>query len=77
MPEVHVYMASGRTPEQKRAMMAAVTDALVTHLECSPAVVTVQIIEAAWTEKMKGGQTFEERYADATPAGYRAVQAPE
>jgi len=71
MPEVHLFMARGRSSEQKRAVMAAITDALVTHLECAPDVVTVQIIEAEWSEKMKGGRTFEERYSAEIPAGYR------
>ena len=72
MPEVHVFMAEGRTDEQKRTMMRAVTQALVDHLECPADVVTVQIIESKWTDKMKGGRTFAERYAENTPAGYHA-----
>jgi 4-oxalocrotonate tautomerase len=61
MPEVHVYMAAGRTDEQKKGMMLAITRALVDNLAVSPEVVTVQIIEAPLTDKMKNGQTFEER----------------
>ncbi|MFI8890396.1 tautomerase family protein [Streptomyces paradoxus] len=72
MPEVHVFMAEGRTDDQKRRMMSAVTQALVDHLDCPADVVTVQIIEAKWTEKMKGGKTFAERYADETPQSYQA-----
>lgn len=72
MPEVHVYMAEGRTDDQKRAMMHDITKALVDNLDCPPDVVTVQIIEAKWSEKMKGGKTFGERYADKTPQGYQA-----
>jgi 4-oxalocrotonate tautomerase len=72
MPEVHIFMAEGRTDEQKRNVMLEVTQALVKHLECPPDVVTVQIIESKWTEKMKGGKTFAERYADKTPPGYKA-----
>lgn len=72
MPEVHVFMAEGRTDDQKRRMMSAVTEALVEHLDCPADVVTVQIIEAKWTEKMKGGKTFAERYADKTPQSYQA-----
>jgi|GEM_PF-416053 len=73
MPEVHVYMAEGRSDEQKRAMMLDVTNALVKHLECPPDVVTIQIIEARWTDKMKGGRTFAERYSDRAPSGYHAA----
>ena len=72
MPEVHVFMAEGRTDEQKKNMMLDITQALVTNLGCPVDVVTVQIIESRWAEKMKGGRTFEERYAEKTPAGYRA-----
>ena len=32
MPLVNIQMAAGRTPEQKRAVMTAVTDAVVEHL---------------------------------------------
>ena len=73
MPEVHVYLAEGRSEEQKRNMMTDITAALVRNLECPPDVVTVQIIESKWTDKMKGGRTFAERYAAETPAGYKAA----
>lgn len=74
MPEVHVYMAEGRTREQKRAMMAAITEALGRTIGAPAEVVTVQIIEAGWHDKMKGGRTFAERYAEETPAGYEAAK---
>ena len=61
MPEVHVYMAEGRTDEQKKNMMADITKALVDNLGVSADVVTVQIMESKLTEKMKGGITFAER----------------
>lgn len=63
MPEVHVFLAEGRTKEQKRAMMKGISDAMVASLGVSADVVTVQIIEAPLDHKMKGGQTFEERKA--------------
>ena len=61
MPEVHVYLAAGRTDEQKKAVMLDITRAVVDNLGVSPEVVTVQIVEAPLTDKMKNGQTFEER----------------
>jgi 4-oxalocrotonate tautomerase len=61
MPEVHVFMAEGRTDEQKKNMMLDITQALVDNLGVSADVVTVQVIEAKLTEKMKGGKTFAER----------------
>jgi 4-oxalocrotonate tautomerase len=61
MPEVHVFMAEGRTDEQKKNMMLDITKALVDNLGVSADVVTVQIVESRLTEKMKGGKTFAER----------------
>jgi 4-oxalocrotonate tautomerase len=61
MPEVHVFMAEGRTDEQKKNMMGDITKALVDNLGVAPEVVTVQIVEAKLTDKMKGGKTFAER----------------
>lgn len=64
MPEVHVYLAEGRTDAQKRNLMAGVTAAVTESLGVPAEVVTVQIIEAKWTDKMKGGHTFVELNAD-------------
>jgi len=61
MPEVHVFTVEGRTAEQKKALMKAITDAVVTHFATQPEVVTVQIIEAKKTDKAKGGIPFSER----------------
>jgi 4-oxalocrotonate tautomerase len=61
MPEVHVFMAEGRTDEQKAEMMRDITRAVVDNLGVAAEVVTVQIIEAPLTHKMKNGQTFVER----------------
>jgi 4-oxalocrotonate tautomerase len=66
MPEVHVYMAAGRTDEQKQGMMLGITRALVEHLGCPQDIVTVQIIEAPLTHKMKNAQTFEELIRDGS-----------
>ncbi|HEX3964581.1 MAG: tautomerase [Actinomycetia bacterium] len=61
MPEVHVFMAEGRTDEQKKNMMLDITKALVDNLGVSADVVTVQIVESKLTDKMKGAKTFAER----------------
>ena len=68
MPEVHVFMAEGKTDEQKKHMMTDITHALMKNLDCAADSVTVQIIEAEWSHKMKGGQTFEERRGGRTPS---------
>lgn len=65
MPEVQVYMAEGRTDAQKKGMMADITQALVKNLGVDAEVVTVQIVEAKDSDKMKGGKTFVERKAAA------------
>jgi 4-oxalocrotonate tautomerase len=65
MPEVQVFMAEGRTAEQKKAIMLDITAALVKNLGVSADLVTVQIVEAKLTDKMKGGKTFVERAAAA------------
>ena len=61
MPEIHIYLAAGRTDDQKKSMMKDISDAVVKNLDVSADVVTVQIMEAPLRNKMKGGQTFEER----------------
>ena len=43
--------------------MIDITNALVKNLDCASDAVTVQIIESKWSDKMKGGRTFEERRA--------------
>jgi 4-oxalocrotonate tautomerase len=61
MPEVHVFLAEGRTPEQKKALMKEITDAVVNTINAAAETVTVQIIEAKKTDKAKGGVPFTER----------------
>ena len=63
MPEITISMAAGRTDDQKAGMMRDITQALVKNLGVTSDVVTVQIVEAKLTDKMKGGQTFLERQA--------------
>ena len=61
MPEVIVYAVSGRTPEQKKGLMKDITDAVVKNFGAKAEAVTVQIVEAAKTDKAKGGVPFTER----------------
>ena len=61
MPEVHVYLAAGRSVDLKKKLMLALSDAVVSTIGASPQAVTVQIMESPLTDKMKGGKTFEER----------------
>jgi len=61
MPEVHVFLAAGRSDEQKKNLMSDITQAVVKNFEVPAEAVTVQLIEAPLTHKMKGGLTFLER----------------
>jgi 4-oxalocrotonate tautomerase len=61
MPEVHVFLAAGRPPELKQKLMKSLSDAVVDTLGTDPENVTIQIVEAPLTDKMKGGKTFVER----------------
>ena len=68
MPEITINLAAGRTDEQKKGMMLDITAALVKNLGVTADAVVFQINEAQHNNKMKGGQTFVERYAEAAAA---------
>ena len=61
MPEVIVHAAEGRTPEQKKALMKDITDAVVKNFSVPIELVTVSVIEVPRTHKMKAGVLFSER----------------
>lgn len=61
MPLINVHMAAGRTAEQKRALMAAITQAAVDTLGAPLASVRVWIDEFEPEEFMAGGETLAER----------------
>jgi 4-oxalocrotonate tautomerase len=61
MPEVIVHAAAGRTPEQKKKLMLAITDAVVKEFGAPKESVTVTIMEAPREMKMKAGVLFSER----------------
>ena len=63
MPLVNVHMASGRTPEQKRALMAAITDAMHEHIGAPRESVRVWISEMANTDFMAGGEVLADKQA--------------
>jgi len=64
MPEVVIFIAEGRTPEVKRALMKDISDAVVRNTGASEDAVTVSLMETPKAHKMKGGKLFTER----TPA---------
>jgi 4-oxalocrotonate tautomerase len=61
MPEIIVYAVEGRSPEQKKALMKDITDAVVKNFGTTADNVTVQIVESRRTDKAKGGIPFSER----------------
>ncbi len=61
MPEVIINIVAGRSNEQKKALMYDITQAVMKNCNVPADAVVVQINEARPNDKMKGGQTFEER----------------
>ncbi|HWK01096.1 MAG TPA: tautomerase family protein [Xanthobacteraceae bacterium] len=63
MPEVVVYLAEGRTLDQKRGLVQDITSAVAKNCSVSPDVVTVSLMETPKHNKAKGGVLFSERPA--------------
>lgn len=61
MPEVVIFIAEGRTPEVKRALMKDISDAVVRNIKVPEEAVIVSLMETPMAHKMKGGQLFTER----------------
>lgn len=61
MPLVNIQMAEGRSPEQKKAMMDAITDAMVDHLGAPRDSVRVWINEFPNTNYMAGGELLKDK----------------
>jgi 4-oxalocrotonate tautomerase len=61
MPEVFVHAVEGRTPEQKRALMKEITNAVVRNFDAPPEAVVVTIVESMKVNKAKAGVPFSER----------------
>lgn len=59
MPTVHVYMMSGRTSQQKEALISEVTDAVVSSISAPKDNVRVIISEVPKNEYGIGGVTGE------------------
>ena len=66
MPEIVIYLAEGREPDKKRALMKDITDAVVKNFGVNPEAVVVQIVESPKADKMKGGLLFTERQPSKT-----------
>jgi 4-oxalocrotonate tautomerase len=67
MPLIQVSMAEGRSAEDKRAMLAAITDAVHQSIGAPLASIRVWIHEFPATDFMAGGETLAERRAREAP----------
>jgi len=63
MPLVNVHLAEGRSPEQKQALMVAITEAMVDHLGAPRESVRVWISEFPSTDFMAGGELLADKQA--------------
>ncbi len=63
MPLVNVHMSKGRTPEQKKALMDAITDAMEEHIGAPRTAVRVWITEMENTDFMAGGELLADKQA--------------
>ena len=61
MPLVNVHMAEGRTPEQKKALMEAITAAMVEHIGAPATSVRVWVNEFPNTDFMAGGELLKDK----------------
>ena len=61
MPLVNVHMAEGRSPDQKKALMDAITDAMHEHIGAPRASVRVWINEFPNTDFMAGGELLKDK----------------
>jgi 4-oxalocrotonate tautomerase len=61
MPLIHVSMARGRTEEQKRALLAAVTRAAQESIDAPLASIRVWITEFEGTDFMSAGEILADR----------------
>jgi 4-oxalocrotonate tautomerase len=58
MPEVYIYVAEGRSVEQKRKVSREMTDVLMTSFNVAPETVVVQFVESPRDSKARGGVLF-------------------
>lgn len=63
MPLIQVNMAAGRTDEQKKALLSAITEAVHTSIGAPVASIRVWISEMQPTEYMAGGELLADRQA--------------
>jgi 4-oxalocrotonate tautomerase len=65
MPTIRIDMFEGRTTEQKRALVEAITEACVRTLGGSPESVDIMLFDVAKQNWARGGQLWSDRIAAA------------
>lgn len=60
MPVVHIHLLSGKTNEQKKAMVKSMTEALVKTINVEQEKVTIFIKEYSTEEIGKGGKLYKD-----------------
>ena len=63
MPLVNVHMSTGRTPEQKKALMEAITEVMHVHAGAPRESVRVWITEMEAADFMAGGELLSDKKA--------------
>jgi 4-oxalocrotonate tautomerase len=68
MPTIRVEMFAGRTPDQKRALARALTDATVATLGGSRDAVDIVFVDVERHDWATGGELWSDRAPPAPPA---------
>jgi 4-oxalocrotonate tautomerase len=69
MPTIRVEMFEGRTPEQKRALVAALTEACVRTIGASPDSVDIVLFDIARQNWATAGTLWSDKGAAPKPTG--------
>ena len=69
MPTIRVEMFEGRTPEQKRALAAAITEACVRTIGASPDSVDILLFDIARQNWATGGTLWSDKATAPKPPG--------
>ena len=69
MPTIRVEMFEGRTPEQKSALVAAITEACVRTIGSSPESVDILLFDIAKQNWATAGTLWSDKPKPPNPAG--------
>lgn len=69
MPTIRIEMFEGRSAEQKRALVAAITEACVRTIGASPDSVDILLFDIAKQNWASGGTLWSDKAAAPKPAG--------